>query len=324
VRLTLVLSGSSLGVLLLPALLADAPSAAAQPSNSAPDVRIQSTTCPHPLVEETERLTRVELNNTGLPSGADAPRVILSCAERVILIRATISEHEGTRQLDLDQTDSALRARVVALAIAELVRDTAGGDVPVPPMPKAALTPLTSPGPLVLVPIAPAAPATRLVAFAKLSNFGATFHPLAGAGLGFSHDLGHFAVELGPSLAASSRRVPLGSVRALSAELSARLALRFPSRVLPAEVGAGFASGYARIAATSSSEQANARSLHGMWAGPFVFAALEAPFAEPAFLQFAAELGYVTLPVRGFVAESSDLEIAGVWSGLSIGLGLDL
>ena len=317
-----VLSGSVSRVSLCFVVLGGVPSAWADASDSARDVRIESTTCSHPLVEDVQRLTRVELNNTGLPTGADAPRVILSCAERVMLIRTTIGEHVGTRQLDLDQTDSALRARVVALAIAELVRDTAS-ESPLPPPLQA--SPLAStPKPPTPIARAPLEPRNRLVAFAKLSNFGSNFQPLAGGGLSFSHDLGHFALGLGPSLGASNRQVLLGSVRALAAELSGRLALRFPSRVLPGEFGVGYAFGYARISASTSSDLASARSINGEWAGPFVFGALEAPFAAPAFLQFAAELGYVTLPVRGFVAESSDLEIAGVWGGVSIGLGLGL
>jgi hypothetical protein len=298
------------------------PSAWAEASDSAGEVRLESTTCTHPLVLEAQRLTRVELNNAGLPTGADAPRVILSCAERVMLIRVTIGEHVGSRQLDLDQTDSALRARVVALAIAELVRDTAS-EPPLPP-PLLASPPPRTPKQPTPIASAPLEPRSRLVAFAKLSNFGSNFQPLAGGGLSFSHDLGHFALGLGPSLSASNRKVSLGSVRALAAELSGRLALRFPSRVLPGEFGVGYALGYARISASTSSDLASARGINGEWAGPFVFGALEAPFAAPAFLQLAAELGYVTLPVRGFVAESSDLEIAGVWGGVSIGLGLSL
>jgi hypothetical protein len=323
VRPSSVFSGSISSLTLLLAVLGAVPSAAAEPSNSVREVHIDSTTCAHQLVEDVQRLTRVELNNTGLPTGADAPRVVLSCVERVILIRATIGESAGTRQLDLDQTESALRARVIALAIAELVRDTASGEPPLP-APLLASPPPSSPKEPTPPSSAPLEPQNRLVLFAKLSNFGSSFQPLAGGGLGFSHDLARFALGLGPSLAASNRDVSLGSVHALTADLSGRLSLRFPSRVLPGELGVGYALGYARIAATSSSVLASARDLDGVWAGPFLFGALEAPFASPAFLQVAAELGYVLLPVRGYVAESNDLEIGGVWGGVSIGLGLNL
>ncbi|HEX3851556.1 MAG TPA: hypothetical protein VHW01_11355 [Polyangiaceae bacterium] len=319
-----VLSGSISSLTLLATLLGGAPSAAAEASDSAREIDIESSTCTHPLVEGVERLTRVELNNAGLPSGADAPHVTLSCAEGAVLIRVAIGESAGTRQLDLEQIESALRARVIALAIAELVRDTAAG-APALPAPLLSSSPPPSsqrePTP---VASAPTEPQNRLVVFAKLSNFGSSFQPLAGGGLGFSHDLGRLALGFGPSLSASNRNVSLGSVRALAADLSARLSLRFPSRLLSGELGVGYALGYARLTGTSNSALASARGLDGAWAAPFLFGVLEGPFASPAFLQLAAQLGYVLLPVRGFVAESNDLEIAGVWGGLSIGLGLEL
>jgi len=319
-----VLSRSISSLTLLVALLSGVPSAAAEPSGSVRELRIESSTCAHPLVEGVERLTRVELNNAGMPTGADAPRVTLSCAEGAILIRVAIGESAGTRQLDLEQTESALRARVIALAIAELVRDTAAGAPPLPAPLLSSNPPLNSPKQATPVASAPSEPQNRLVVFAKLSNFGSSFEPLAGGGLGFSHDLGRLALGFGPSLATSNRNVSLGSVRALAADLSARLSLRFPSRVLSGELGLGYALGFARITGSSNSVLASARGLDGAWAAPFLFGALEAPFASPAFLQLAAQLGYVLLPVRGFVAESNDLEIAGVWGGLSIGLGLNL
>ncbi len=305
------------------ALLGGARSALAQASDATADVnlRVESTTCTHPLLEAVQRLTRVELNNAGLPTGTDAPRAILSCSERVVLIRVKLGEHEGTRQLDLDQTDSALRGRVIAIALAELVRETASGEGTPPPPPAVVAPP--PPAPKEPAPPEPESeePANRLVAFAMLSNFGGHFQPLAGGGLSFEHDFGGLALGLGPALAASDRTVKLGSVSALAANLAGRAALRFPSRVLPGEIGLGYALGWARVSATSASNEASASSVSGAWAGPFVFGALEAPFADSLFLQFGAQLGYVTLPVRGFVAQAPDIEIAGAWGGLSIGLG---
>jgi hypothetical protein len=317
------------GAATLIALLGIAPVAAAQASPT-PDeggVRIESSTCPHGLVEEVQHLARVELNGVALPQGVDAPRVILTCAGSVTLIRAMLGVESDSRQLDLDQTDDTLRARVIALASAELVRDTASRTLRRPAValaPPAA--PLPEPNVAFVGPLPPAhvAAKSRLVAFGKLGNFGSSFDPLYGGGLGFAHDLGRLSLGLGSELLASERDVALGSVQLLAADLSLRLALRFPSSILPSEVGLGHALGIARIRGKADSPDAEGQTISGTWAGPFLFGGFESQLGEPFFLQFAGQLGIITFPVHGQVARSQDVRVSGMWAGLSLGLGLNL
>jgi hypothetical protein len=318
---------------LLPATWCWAPPARAESSEVPVEdsIRLESSTCSHSLVDEVQRFLRVELKNTSIASSETAPRVILSCSERVSLIRALIGGHESTRQLDLARTDPALHARVIALAIAELLRDTAAGVAVEPPLvtnaappSKSAPAPAPAPEPEP-APSAPAPPATsHLVAFAKLENFGPSFEPLSGGGLTFSHELGHFSLGLGPTLATGQRKLALGSVGMLAADLSLRLAYRFPNRALPGEVGLGHALGLARLTGTSALPNTTADGVTGAWAGPFVFGTLDVTVADPLFLEIAAQLGVVTFPVRGLVQGDADIAIAGIWSGLSLGLGLNL
>jgi hypothetical protein len=328
IRRSVALALGSLLTLLLPCALGITSAWADSADVTADDsLQIESSTCSHALVEEVQRFTRIELKNSGMGSGEHAPRVILSCSERTSLIRALVDGHEGSRQLDLDRTEAALRPRVIALAIAELVRDTARGEAVEPPT--AASTPLAPPAPEVEPAPSerPRTPLTsRLVAEAKLENFGTSFQPLSGGGLGFSHDVGHFSFGLGPSLVTGQRTFALGSVQLLAADLSLRLALRFPNRVLPGEIGIGHALGLARFAGTSRADSTRVTpgNLTGAWAGPFVFGTLDVSLAEPIFLEVAAQVGVVTIPVRGMVSGESDVEIAGVWSGVSLGLGLNL
>ncbi len=306
-------------------LIQRAAGAAVEPpaaSASEGGLRIESSTCPHPLVEEVQHLARVELNSAGVPEGDNAPHVILSCSGRVILIRARLASGEDSRQLDLDQTDDTLRARVIALAIAELVRDTASrAPPPAAPAPAVVSAPPAAPAPPLLP---PNESKNRLVLYGKLSNFGSSFQPLYGGGLGFSHDLGRFALGLGPSVVASKDEGALGSVRMLAADLSLRLSLRFPSRTLPAEIGVGHAFGLARLVGTSDNTEGRSGTVSGVWTAPFLFGGFEAKLGEPWFLQLAAQLGVVTIPVRGYVARASDVGVVGAWGGLSLGIGLNL
>ena len=312
------------------ALLGFAAFAAAEagPTPSEGGVRIESSTCPHGLVDDVQHLARVELNGVALPQGVDAPRVILTCAGRVTLIRVVLGDENDSRQLDLDQTDDTLRARVIALASAELVRDTAKRSLHLPAPPAKPLPPAPLPQASVpfvgLLPPARAAAKSRLVAFGKLSNFDSSFDPLYGGGLGFAHDIGRLSLGLGSELLASERDVALGSVQVLAADFSLRLALRFPSSILPSEVGVGHALGVARIRGKANSGEADGQTISGTWAGPFVFGGFESQLGEPFFLQLAGQLGIVTLPVHGQVARSQDLRVSGVWAGFSLGLGLNL
>ncbi len=301
--------------------LSAAPSAAAA-GDAAVDVRVDSVTCSRALVEETRRLTLVELNSSELPSGADAPRVFLTCGEPTILVRVSLGKQLGTRQLDLEQTDTGLRPRVLALAIAELVRDTASSEPPPPPPPR----PRTQPVGKYAAPPAPVPKysTNHLLLFAQSSNFGSHFDPLVGGGFGVSHVERGLAFNIAPALATSSRRTPLGTVRVLAGELSARISVRFPSYILASELGAGYGVGYARITAQSSTAEASANHVQGVWMGPFVFGAVESPVLSRLFLRLVAQAGYVTLPVRGRIAQSRDSEVAGLWSSLSLGVGWTL
>ncbi|HWZ89917.1 MAG TPA: hypothetical protein VNW92_13740 [Polyangiaceae bacterium] len=290
-------------------------------------LHIESSTCPHALLDDVQRFLHVELKSTRAASADSAPRVILSCSERVSLIRVLINGKESTRQLDLEGTDAALHARVIALAIAELLRDTARGEAVEPPPVAPALPPVEKPAPE--PPPCPSVPARRpatshLVAFARAENFGSSFQPLFGGGFSFSHELGQFSLGLGPTLATGERKVALGSVHVLAADLSVRLAYRFPKRAFTSEIGLGHALGLARLTGESSLSGTNADTVNGPWAGPFAFGTLDLNLAEPLFLEVAAELGVVTFPVRGLVAHGAAVEIAGLWSAASLGLGLNL
>ncbi len=295
------------------------------------ELHLESSTCPHTLVDEVQRFTRIELKNTNLSGGESAPRVILSCSEHVSLIRALVGGRESSRQLDLDLTEPALRPRVIALAIAELVRDTARGEAVEPPKVSPPVPVKPAPDVEPVLSERPRAPATsRLVVLAKLENFGSSFQPLSGGGLGFSHDVGRLVFGLGPSLTTGQRNFAVGSVHVVAADLSLRLALRFPNRALPGEIGIGHALGLARLTGTAADSATNGATrvqpgfLTGAWAGPFLFGTLDVSVAEPLFLEVAAQVGVVTFPVSGEVAGESGVKLAGVWSGVSLGLGLNL
>jgi len=305
------------------ALLTSAAARAQEGTGAAVDsILVESSTCSHVLLDQVRRFSQIELKNANLPEGARSPRVILSCSEHVSLMRAFVAGREATRQIDLGKTEQPVRARVIALAIAELVRDTARGEgIEAPPITfeSVAAPPAEAPSPPPQY-----LAVNHLVTFAKIETFGAQFRPLAGGGLGFSHDVGPLSLGLGPSIAVGERSFALGSVRSLVADLSVRLALRFSGFGHAAEIGAGHALGLVQLSGTATSDRVMAASATGVWAAPFLFGKFDVQLSDPVFLEVAAQLGVVTFPVRGRVERGSDVAIDGVWSGLSLGFGLDL
>jgi hypothetical protein len=287
-------------------------------------IQIESSTCAHVLIDDAQSLLRVELKNTNLAVAGGAARLFLSCSDQVSLIRASINGHESSRQLDLAHTDPALQSRVIALAAAELLRDTANGEAeppPLPPPPAAAVEPIEIEPPRKLEPVSSS---NHLLAFGTLENFGASFAPLSGGGLAFSHDLRQLAVGLDSTLASGERNPSLGRVNIVAADLSLRLGYRCSSRAWSGEIGLGHALGFARLSASAGATNVSAASVNGLWAGPFVYGAFDATLSEPLYLEIGAQLGAVTFPVRGTVEHEADIEVAGLWSRVSLGLGLNL
>jgi hypothetical protein len=309
------------------ALMPRAAHAQASDTAALDSLRIESSTCAHQLIDDAQSLLRVELKNTNLAGAGDSARLFLSCSEQVSLIRASINGHESSRQLDLAHTDPALQSRVIALAAAELLRDTANGESESAPAPPSPPPPAPIVEPLELEPPRepePLGSSNHLLAFGTFENFGASFAPLAGGGLAFSHDIRHLAVGLDSTLASSDRNPSLGRVNIVAADLSLRLGYRFLNRALPGEIGVGHALGFARLSASTDATNVSAGTVNGLWAGPFVYGTLGATLAEPLYFEVAAQLGAVTFPVRGMVEHEKDVAVAGLWSRVNLGLGLNL
>jgi hypothetical protein len=279
--------------------------------------RVSVEGCPPSLSRGLEGFVAIELEP--LSEGTSEIDVQVGCGADTVVLLVSVDGQAQTRSMDLRTIAPSVRARVVALTVAELVRELRALPPPQPAPPSPA--PVDRP--------TPAAPQRRTVgeleAFFQSTQFDLDGGVLIGGGLRFAYTglkPWRLALDFGAS---TYRRVSeLGSARLILAGLGARVGRALPVGELWLELGAGGRAGVARISGSAANDQASAASVAGAWSAPFVFLGLDAPVGGSWRLGLDAELGYVLSPVRGRVEGGEDVEVDELWTSLGLGLAVEL
>lgn len=307
---------------LRPALASIATLSLAVSAAAATVPRVSVEGCPDSLSKGLERFVAIELEPlTGDASEID---VQVGCGVDTAVLLVSVDGQAQTRSMDLRSIAPSVRARVVALTVAELVRELGA----LPPPPPAA----SAPEPVEADHRAPAPPARdtsvgELEAFFQAGQFDLYGGVLLGGGLRFAYNGARpwrLSLDFGASSSESSSE--LGSARLILAGLGARVGYELPLGELWLELGAGGRAGVARISGSAAHDEGEveAASVAGAWSAPFVFVGLDAPFSNGWRLGIDAEVGYVTLPVRGRVQGGDDVEVDELWTSLALGVAVEL
>lgn len=282
----------SVPLLVLAALLARLGQAQAQP------VVLELSACPVPAPDEVRALVSLELKER-LVSGqalspADAQHVQLSCSD--IQAEVVLRDTGARRSLSLVSVPEALRARLLALAIAELTSQHRGlkeppREPPVAPEQPKALAPHEQPAPR---------PRYLLAGGAELS---AT--PLLGAGgvLAFVWRVGSW-LALDSSLNAGQARTPIegGTLRVRSVSLRTGPALVVQRSGWLLQLGLGVRAGIRFLAGEPDDPRtAQAADFHGWFVAPAVSGGLGYLLGRHGLLAFSLELDYTLPRVRAEV-----------------------
>lgn len=232
------------------------------------------------------------------------------------------------RSIDLGAADPAVQARLLALALAELLFASWAELLvtPTPQVPPAA--PAASPAERRATSdslqrkLAPPPLGLQLSAVAAaLVLFGSPRLSLGG-GLQLRGDHGHhLGWDLDVLYHRGSTSTALGEVSAdlLSARLGLGGHLRVPHVILRGGVGARF--GAARLAGQATDPAtATSQALWGAFGGPLGALGLTAA-AGRLRIDLCAEAGYVVSPVAARVNGSRAVAIEGPWLGIQLGLG---
>jgi len=290
---------------------------------------LHAGSCPTELTGDLERLIRIELESGKNESRATLEIDVECQQDLVTLSVASADRPAGAKwRVDLSRTAPSVHARVLALAIAELIREHAGrssrkaprkpppAPPPKPPVPKPPPPPPPPPKPE-----APA-PVGELEVFFALSQFDFSNEIGPGGGVRFWYvRLAPWHLALDFSAGTLGRDVDLGSVRLVTGSLGARLGYTLGMANWTLRFGAGQRSGLARV----SGEGADAsRALGGSVVGPFStafgYAALDTGGGGPFRAGLGAELGGVLLPVRGQIENEDDFGVDGLWAALELRL----
>lgn len=285
--------------------------------------------CASTWADGIERFVAIELGAAPEDRPQGALAISVRCQDDEVEIEA--SERGAAsirRQMDLSGTADAVRSRVVALAIAGLVRELA-----VIARSDAQAAPERAPEPIPLppapAPAAVAAPHLDHVVQLDLFFAGSTFS--AGTGLLWNGGVRARALAFAPLYAALdvqagtyARDSELGSARLIAGSAGARIGWTSAWRRNVIGAGVGQRLGIARASASAEDRGATGSSVTGLWAAPFAFVMADTPLFEDVRVGVDGELGVVLWPMRGRIEGGDDIAVAGAWLALSATLGIEL
>lgn len=302
--------------------------AGAQPASVLRPIHLDPSSCEATPFGDVAAILRVELYNRLVegPPRQDAYRAALDCAGSIVVVSVTVPG--GTTRsfrTDLGGTPANVRARVVGLGVAELVRELDREPALPPPAPR-------PPPPPARVPDEPSPPlhadrdrrVVDLGAFAQTSSFELDGAWLAGGGLRFDYADRRFAAGLDVALLTMTDRFEPGTTQVLLAYGSPYAAWRERWGPVQTRLGGGYALGAARIRGHATDATAFAGTTTGPWSAPYAFAALRLMLTDDLSVDARGQLGWVTSEVIGQVAGASDVALEGAWATVQLGIAITL
>ena len=297
---------------------------------SAP-VYVEAGECNTAPLAQVLPLLRVELGDrlSEAPELQDL-RVRIECSGDDVLVTALPSDAPvRSQRLSLTAVPASLRPRIVALQVAEIVREH---DLPAAQagVQRAPSQQPSQPTPASTAPArASVAPDTavlhdglQLQLFAQASSYHRDGRWLGGAGVRVEHELFSLRAGIDGVFATRSDASQLGTDRVVSAYLAPHLAWPFAAGRVAARLGIGHAVGFARISGDSGDPAVVAGTVSGPWMAPFVLAGASYALGPACALLVRAEAGWVVLGVIGEVARAKSVELSGLWTNLQLGAAL--
>ena len=317
-----------LATLVWGATLASSSADAAGRSLDRTPVYVEATACTAADVDRVVPLLRVELGSRLL--GAPAPtaiRVGLECSDDEVAVSVVApGPPPRTERIDLAASPASVRPRIVALKMAELVRNL--GDSPadttdiaktIPPRPSSFVPEAPS-----LAPTERASGAVELDVFAQASRFRRDGRWLWGGGLRFDYRYHWLSLGFDTALAMREDDAELGTSRVWLTHVAPHVAWSATEGPATVRLGVGYALGIARISGRAANARAMAGTVTGVWAAPVAIAAVGCAITEALRLEVRTDVGWVVLPVVGEVARGTNVEIGGLWTNVQIGASLAL
>jgi hypothetical protein len=271
-------------------------------------VRLVIPDCENASGAEIAKLVGLELAPKLTVALDDSPatlRATLRCADgrAFITVEDALRPTPLTLNLSLADTRSEARARLLALAIAELIAtsrlEQSSGQKPA--QPAAEKPPRAAPLALWLG-------AGALRAFEPASW-------LPALALGAADSFGLLALSADLQFAWGEQNGSEALVRMRLLSLSFAPALHLTAGRVDGSLGLGLRAGYAWLLATPHQAGLTGRQFSGVFAAPALQGALQFRLSDAWRARLAAELGYVVAPLRGLDADGGTLlELSGLYA----------
>ncbi len=291
-----------------------------------PRLSIAVVGCDDALAREAQRIAAVELRAALVEASPDeaTTQVTATCTADSVDLRVLdpTTSKSVERSVALSQAAPTARARLLALAIAELVA-ASWSELENNPEPKAPSS----------VPLAPLE--AREAARGVIAPLPIELAALADARLLASRDLllgggARAEVWVAPSFflrfdglahyAEISRAS--GTIALTMPSLSAAVGASFGKTSVRTDISLGARAGYVWMSGVSSGETTTGSRQNGVWAGPELsFECAPWPRARIHPL-VSVSLGVHMVGVRGTVNQGRDVMATGIWSGVSVGAAL--
>ncbi len=288
-------------------------------------MQVERSACGATSFDDLAAILRVELFgrlDEGPPQSS-AYLAAIDCSGDLVAISVRVPGGSiRSRRTSLAGAPVNVRSRIVALAVAELVRDldrepAASPPAEPPPPPPIAREPSAPP------PQGHAAP-VALEAFAQTSTFKLNGLWLAGGGMRFDYAYRRFCAGLDVALLTATETFAPGSAQIVLAYGSPYVAWRERLGRAQTRLGAGYALGVARLSGHPSQPRAFAGTTSGPWSAPYLFAALAVEIAGGVGLEARGQVGGVTSSVVGDVAGGGGVALDGTWVSVELGLTIAL
>jgi hypothetical protein len=284
-------------------------------------VHIERSSCKTVPITEVLGVLRVELaaQLVEWPLPDKVYQVAIDCSDEVVVISVAMTKRETrSYRTNLTNAPSNVRPRIVALAIAEIVRDLDRESAKL-----ALASPVRQevpPPQTVLEPPPPKEGDTRPAqfgVFAAVSTFHFDGSWLAGGGPHFDYVYRWLCAGFDAALLEGDHRFTTGIVRALLGYGSPYVAWRGVT---------GYALGAATVTGLGPSNYLSS-TLTGPWAAPYVFGALAFAVTHSITVDLRAQAGWVTMSVLGQVQRvpgGADVNLDGLWTSMQIGTAFTL
>lgn len=330
-------------VLILVLLRAGAPARAAEDVKH-PPIYLELKPC-SPVDEAAVRqVLAVELGalfTAAGPPAAGVTQVAVQCDEERLRLQADdpLTGKSLLRRIDLRAVEPSVRARLLGLAIAELVSASwtelmANPQPQVPPA-EPEVPPAVRRAALAAVRRSAAGRGgteldewrgSRLLASAAVSTFFTGSGLLLGAGVRLAASHAHHLGWSADLLAQHGSVVAgLGGVSIDLLSTGAALLFEHHFSRLSLLAGGGVRGGVAYLSGQPRvPEQTQGGSLLGGWGGPLLTLGVSTHAGRRLVIEAALEGGYVAFSVLGLIAGAPTIAIDGPWMGLQVGIGLHL